>query len=77
MPNYDFRTLSPVDFEILVRDLLQEELLIRFESFKTGQDQGIDLRYWESNDRSIIIQCKHFLESGFAVLLRHLKQSEI
>jgi hypothetical protein len=39
---YDFRTLSPLDFEELVRDLLQAELGIMFESFKPGKDQGID-----------------------------------
>jgi len=77
MPNYDFKSLSPIDFEILVRDLIQEELEIRFESFKIGRDQGIDFRHWLSNDRSIVIQCKHFLESGYAKFIRELEQVEI
>ena len=77
MPNYDFKTLSPIDFEILVRDLLQEELKIRFESFKIGKDQGIDFRYWESQDHSIIVQCKHYLESGYLKLLQQLKNHEL
>jgi len=42
---YDFRTLSPLDFEELVRDLLQAELQIRLESFSPGRDQGIDFRF--------------------------------
>ena len=40
MPNYDFRSLSPIDFEIIVRDLLQEELGVTLESFKSGKDLG-------------------------------------
>jgi hypothetical protein len=39
---YDFRTLSPIDFEELVRDLLQAELHVRMESFGPGPDLGID-----------------------------------
>jgi hypothetical protein len=45
MPNYNFETLSGNEFEILARDLLQEELNIVLESFKSGRDNGIDLRY--------------------------------
>lgn len=45
MPNYNFKTLSPIDFECLIRDLFQEELKIRLESFKIGRGNGIDLRY--------------------------------
>ncbi len=45
MTDYDFRSLSPIDFEILARDLLQEEFKVRVECFKTGQDQGIDMSF--------------------------------
>ena len=41
---YDFLPLSPLDFEELVRDLLQAELNIRLESFGPGTDKGIDFR---------------------------------
>lgn len=37
---YDFRTLSPIDFELLVRDLLQAEFSITMESFGPGKDGG-------------------------------------
>ncbi len=77
MPDYDFGSLSPIDFEILVRDLLQEELGIRLESFKTGRDQGIDFRYCPSTDNTLIIQCKHYLESSYNVLFNHLKNIEL
>lgn len=77
MPDYDFKSLSPIDFEILVRDLLQEEFGVRLESFKSGRDQGIDLRYCSSGDHTLIIQCKHYAESSYSGLLRQLKINEL
>lgn len=74
MPNYTFNTLSPLDFEILVRDLAQAELKIRFETFKAGRDKGVDFRYCPSEDRNIIIQCKHYLESGYKGLYTILEK---
>ena len=41
---YTFTSLSPQDFEELVRDLLQVEWNVAIEAFKTGRDGGIDLR---------------------------------
>lgn len=77
MPNYDFKTLSPIDFEILVRDLLQEELDVRLENFKSGKDRGIDLRYSPSPDNTLIVQCKHYAESSFKTLLGEVKKHEL
>jgi len=77
MTDYDFKSLSPIDFEILVRDLLQEDFKVRLESFKTGQDQGIDLRYCSDSDHTLIIQCKHYVESSYSDLLRQLKIHEL
>ena len=45
MADYDFRSLSPHDFELLCRDLLQKHLGVHSESFTTGRDSGIDFRY--------------------------------
>jgi hypothetical protein len=50
MPEYDFHQLSPYDLEILARDLLQAHWGVRLESFKTGRDGGIDLRYASGRD---------------------------
>lgn len=50
MPEYDFHQLSPYDLEILARDLLQAHWGVRLESFKTGRDRGIDLRYAPGRD---------------------------
>ncbi len=72
MPNYDFHQLSPYDLELLVRDLLQAHWKVRIESFKTGPDWGIDLRYVSGPHRTII-QVKHYLRTGLAGLLRDLK----
>jgi hypothetical protein len=77
MSDYDFATLSPYDFECLVRDLLQKELAITLESFTVGKDDGIDLRYHKNIDDKIIIQVKHYYNSNFSILLNHLKSKEL
>ena len=77
MSNYDFRTLSSHDFENCVRDLLQSELGILLETFKSGRDGGIDLRYSNDQRHELIVQCKHYAESGYDVLYRDLKNSEL
>ncbi|MCU0287501.1 MAG: restriction endonuclease, partial [Acidobacteria bacterium] len=76
MPNYSFQTLSPIDFENLVRDLLQSQLSVRLESFKAGKDFGIALRYSKSKASGLIIQAKHYSETGFKGLLSDLKLKE-
>jgi hypothetical protein len=91
MPQYDFSQLSAYDFETLAAGLLQKEWGIRLEAFKSGRDQGIDLRYTcietartrlealvTSNEtaRTTIIQCKHFIQSGFQKLAAHLRKEE-
>ena len=43
-----FKQLRPADFEDLTRDLLQQHWHVLLEAFKTGRDQGIDLRYSEA-----------------------------
>ncbi|MDP1676866.1 MAG: restriction endonuclease [Bacteroidota bacterium] len=77
MPQYDFKSLSSYDFEILVRDLLQKELHVTLETFKAGRDNGIDLRFSHNNNQTIIIQCKHYASSSFSVLISHLKLETI
>lgn len=72
MSEYDFHQLSPLDFELLVRDLLQAELGVTMESFKTGQDGGIDIRYAAAG-ATLIVQCKHYLRTGLKGLLANLR----
>lgn len=77
MGRYDFKSLSPQDFEELTRDLLQAEWNVPLEAFKTGRDQGIDLRYAPLDGGATIIQCKHFAASSVSSLLSHLRISEV
>lgn len=71
MPDYDFHQLSPDDLELLARDLLQAHWGVTIESFKTGKDGGIDLRYAAGTGK-IVVQVKHFLRTGLAGLMREL-----
>lgn len=73
MTDYDFHQLSPHDFEVLTRDLIQAEWNVRLESFKPGKDGGIDLRYFFTNG-AIIFQCKHFVRTGFPGLVREVSK---
>jgi hypothetical protein len=79
MPEYDFHTLNHKEFEDLVRDLLQEEWNCMIESFKTGRDTGIDLRYCTSNldSEATIIQAKHWIRSSVSQLIAHLTKVEL
>jgi hypothetical protein len=77
MPRYDFKSLSPQDFEELIRDLLQAEWDVALEAFRSGRDDGIDLRYASVNAGATIIQCKHYATSGFDKLLATLRADEL
>lgn len=74
MPNYDFHTLSPYDFELISRDIIQARDNIVLESFRTGRDGGIDFRYCPSEDQKIIVQCKHYRGTSVSGLIRSLKK---
>ena len=82
MANYDFSTLSPSEFEVLVCDLLNSQFREchtdgHFQSFKDGKDGGIDLLYSTPiNDYKIIVQIKHYLKSTFAKLKSDLVKNE-
>ncbi|GAH61012.1 unnamed protein product, partial [marine sediment metagenome] len=60
MPEYNFLNLSPFDFENLTRDILQKSFNIYLESFTTGKDKGIDLRYSKGKENKLIVQCKRY-----------------
>ena len=71
--SYDFRQLSSHDLELLVRDLLQAEWGVKLESFKTGKDGGIDLRYARAG-KKVVVQCKHYVGSGVGALRRAMEE---
>ncbi|MFJ4029528.1 restriction endonuclease [Paenarthrobacter sp. NPDC089989] len=57
--DYDFRALSPIDFEVFVRDLVNAHLGLEMVTFAIGPDGGIDLRDSKANNLPSIAQCKH------------------
>ena len=76
MPSYDFQQLSPNDFEVLSRDLIQARDLITLESFKSGRDGGIDFRIAQGS-KNTVVQCKHYSGTGFTGLLNSLKKETV
>ena len=77
MSNYNFKTLNDKEFENLTRDLLSAEMKIEFQSFKSGRDKGIDLRYSTTIDNKIVVQVKHYANSTFAQLKHTLRNTEL
>jgi energy-coupling factor transporter ATP-binding protein EcfA2 len=74
---YNFSTLSDRDLEELVCDLLTVKFGMDFQSFKAGSDQGIDLRYATNNEENeVVVQVKHYLDSGLVKLKSILKKEE-
>ena len=71
--SYNFSNLSPADFEDLVRDLIGQELGIRFESFTAGPDGGVDGRH-ATGGKSTILQAKHYVGSTFSSLKSVMKR---
>lgn len=68
MDNYDFNILSPDEFEELVRDILTAEHGVTYESFATGRDGGIDLRYSHpKGQKTTIVQCKRYTNASSLV----------
>jgi hypothetical protein len=57
--DYDSRSLSPIDFEVFVRDLVNAHFGLEMVTFAIGPDGGIDLRDSKSSALPAIAQCKH------------------
>ena len=74
MPDYDFRSLSPIDFEHLVRDLLAAEWDGHVEAFTAGADGGIDLRYQDAEGAVTVVQCKHYADTPKSGLLAAVRK---
>ncbi|MEM8924102.1 MAG: hypothetical protein AAGD35_11430 [Actinomycetota bacterium] len=74
---YDFKTLSPPDFEEISGDLISARDSIRLYRYKPGRDRGIDLRHRHTDGGDTIVQSKHYLGTGFKGLYRDLKAKEL
>ncbi|MGW4692482.1 nSTAND3 domain-containing NTPase [Kitasatospora cineracea] len=70
----NYSELSPHDFEVLVRDLLQIEFGVRLETFPQGRDGGVDIRLHRNGEESIIIQCKHSPGRNFGQIKSQLER---
>lgn len=71
---YDFRTLSPADFERLARDILNASLGLELHAYAAGRDQGIDLRQVHADGTLTVVQCKHYLDSSWATFKTAVKK---
>ncbi len=80
MSDYDFSTLSPLDFEKLACDLMNVYFnyeIGQFQTFKAGRDKGIDLLFsTPKNDYEIIAQVKHYVKSPYSKFIYDLKNIE-
>jgi len=77
MNKFDFSTIDHQEFEELARDILNRVLNIDLRSYKPGKDKGIDLKLAsEKNTNEIVVQAKHYLKSGFDLLLSKIEKEE-
>lgn len=61
----------------MCKDVFEEQIGVSLEVFSPGADGGIDLRYIApSSNATTIIQCKHWIRSGRAKLIKHFEKSE-
>jgi len=72
MTSYDLKKLNPREFESLSMDILSVLENVRVERFKSGKDGGIDGRFFSHGKKEVIIQCKHYIGSGVAKLIREM-----
>lgn len=73
MIDYDFSTLNDKEFENLSIELISIDKGKKFERFKQGKDGGIDGKF-NDDYKQEIIQCKHYLKTGFNGLISSLKK---
>ena len=74
---YDFSKINDKEFEALTCHLLSEQLGKRVERFKPGKDGGVDGRFFTYGKKEVILQCKHYLGSGYKALVAKLKKEEL
>lgn len=74
MVDYDFSSLNDKEFENISIELISRDKGKRFERFKEGKDGGVDGRFYRDDGKEEIIQCKHYLKSGFDKLMISLQK---
>ncbi|MDE5423707.1 restriction endonuclease [Ancylomarina sp. DW003] len=73
---YFLSKLNDREFESLAGDIISAYLNCRVEKFKAGRDGGVDGRFW-FGEKEGVIQCKHYLKTGYQGLLSKLKSEEV
>ena len=76
MSDYDFRPLNDKEFEILCTDLIGDFEGKRFDRFKPGKDAGVDGRFFASNGKEVVLQCKHWSNTPTKQLIHRLITDE-
>ncbi len=74
--DYDFSALNDKEFENISIELISRDQEKRFERFKPGKDAGVDGRFYADNGKEEIVQCKHYLKTGYKGLIGVLKREE-
>src|SRR5690625_7748804 len=75
--NYHLEVLNDKEFETLSKNLLEKELGLSLQIFKSGRDGGIDLRYsGNNNTNEIIVQAKAYTKSPFSSLKRSMENEK-
>lgn len=62
MSRFAYSRLSPIDFEHLAADVLNQREGVTFERFAEGPDGGIDLRYQPPGQPLVIAQAKRVMD---------------
>lgn len=77
LSNYDFGNLNDKEFELLANDLIAKREKTVVERYKPGKDGGVDGRFFENTDQTVIIQSKHWIKSGITALINRLGKDEL
>lgn len=75
--HYPLEVLNDKEFEELSKDLLDLELGINLQIFKSGRDKGIDLRYATTQENQLIVQAKRYVRSTFSHLKTELAKEKM
>ncbi|MGA1932773.1 restriction endonuclease [Arcobacter sp. YIC-464] len=77
MVDYDFSTLNDKEFENITLELISKDRGKKYQRFKQGRDGGIDGIFFIDENNEEVVQCKHFLKSGYSQLKSKIKKEEI
>ena len=69
----EYQNLSPLEFEYLCQDVMQERLQVPLRRFPAGKDGGIDL-VDSLSACGVLVQVKHYLKSPFSALRQALRK---